>query len=417
MKKSVSSVNVVHHSVARSSSRSTLLILQTDLCLSPVGLGTDFQEITTNIVLLGDHKQLGPVISSKIADRLGLGEIYGDKNSFENNLHWHFSFRFFLFSLATGVSLMERIMSKRRYQKSLHDKSYDKNYVTQLLDNFRSHPAILQFSNVLFYDSELRAKLAEPELSFGTKYMYLTNKKFPVVFHCCKEKSQRVLGGTSSYNEGEIKLVRFYVDSLLKLGIGGRDVKPEDIGVVSPYKAQLYMLRDELQHAGGVEIGTAEYYQGREKKIIIISTVKSRDNVGFLKNEKRLNVCITRAKCLLILVGNADTLQVIKHSTVSFFTIYLASLTFHSKTHSGTVSCTSAKRTMHVAVRSSSWQISPKKNKKFSTNWTAFLISELSTGSLSIFSELLTRMKHWKPLKSEWRTSICCDNESEVISA
>lgn len=41
---------------------------------SDVGLGTDFQEITTNIVLLGDHKQLGPVISSDIAARMGLGE-------------------------------------------------------------------------------------------------------------------------------------------------------------------------------------------------------------------------------------------------------------------------------------------------------------------------------------------------------
>lgn len=201
-------------------------------------------------------------------------------------------------------------MSKRRYQMNPSDMSYDKNYVTQLLDNFRSHPAILQFSNVLFYESKLRAKLAEPERSFGTRWNYLNNKKFPVLFHCVKEPSKIRRGETSSYNEGEIKLVRFYVDLLLRVGIDGERVSQKDIGIVSPYKAQLNMLRDNLRHAKDVEIGTAEYYQGREKKIIIISTVRSRVNVGFLKSEKRLNVCITRAKSLLILVGNANTLQV-----------------------------------------------------------------------------------------------------------
>ena len=205
---------------------------------------------------------------------------------------------------------MERIMSKPRYRVNPIDNSYDSNYVTQLLDNYRSHPAILQFSNVLFYDSKLRAKLGEPEKSFGTRWNYLNNKRFPILFHCVKTPSKIMRGRTSSYNEGEIKMVRFYVDLLLRIGIDGETVVQEDTGVVSPYKAQLNMLRKELQHVRGVEIGTAEYYQGREKKIIIISTVKSRNHVGFLKSEKRLNVCITRAKSLLILIGNADTLQV-----------------------------------------------------------------------------------------------------------
>lgn len=203
-------------------------------------------------------------------------------------------------------------MSKRRYRINELDNSYDTNYVSQLLDNYRSHPAILQFSNVLFYKSKLRANLQEPEKSFGTRWNYLNNKKFPVLFHCVKEPSKIVRGGSSSYNEGEIKMVRFYVDLLLNVGIDGVKVLPDDIGIVTPYKAQLNMLKNDLRHQKNVEIGTAEYYQGREKKIIIISTVKSRDNVGFLSSEKRLNVCITRAKSLLILVGNADTLQVWK---------------------------------------------------------------------------------------------------------
>lgn len=239
------------------------------------GLGTDKNKITANIVLLGDYKQLGPLISSHVATQLGL-----------------------------NISLMERIMSKPRY------KNFDKNFVTQLLDNFRSHPAILQFSNVLFYESKLRAKIAEPEKSFGLRWKYLTNKKFPILFHCIKAPSKTEPSGNSSFNTGEIEMVRFYVDLLLKAGINDGSVTPGDIGIVSPYKAQLNMLKTALRHVKNIEIGTAEYYQGREKKIIIISTVKSQNSVGFLSSEKRLNVCITRAKSLLILVGNAETLQV-----------------------------------------------------------------------------------------------------------
>jgi helicase MOV-10 len=218
-------------------------------------LTTDFQQITAQIVLLGDHKQLGPVIESDFAAKLGL-----------------------------GVSLMERLMMKPRYQPKSGE--YDKKYLMQLLDNYRSHPAILQFSNVQFYESKLRAKIAEPERSFAVKWQYLSNPKFPILFHCNKSPSRIMHGGTSSFNDGEIKMVLFYVNLLLNCGIDGKKVTQNDIGIVSPYKAQLNKLRDALSHVRDIEIGTAEYYQGREKKIVIISTVKSRDNVGFLKSEK-----------------------------------------------------------------------------------------------------------------------------------
>jgi superfamily I DNA and/or RNA helicase len=301
-------------------------------------LGTAFGEITSNIVLLGDHKQLGPVIKSYIAARLGLGEFTDKDESVIGSVNIIISF--------SEESLMERIMSKRRYQMNPLDQTYDKNYVTQLLDNFRSHPAILQFSNVFFYDSKLRAKIQEPERSFGTPWSHLKNKKFPVLFHCVNTPNHIIRGETSSFNNGEIDVVRSYVNLLLQDGIGGKKVEQEDIGIVSPYKAQLKKMRENLLDLEKVEIGTAEYYQGREKKIIIISTVKSRGNVGFLTNEKRLNVCITRAKSLLILVGNADTLQ------VNFFLMdYCAILNLYfyvnsSKIRSGKASYTSARQTM-----------------------------------------------------------------------
>ncbi|CAO1361286.1 unnamed protein product [Diamesa serratosioi] len=231
-------------------------------CLVPImGMGTTLNKITTNIVLLGDHKQLGPVIKCQDAEKLGF-----------------------------GVSLMERMMTKERYKDC---PSYDNNYIVQLLDNYRNHPAILLFSNENFYDSKLRAKA--PQENVG---------KFPIIFHCVKERSMVEKDGTSSYNRTEVKIVKSYVDSLLLKGYNQLD-----IGIISPYKAQLSKIEETLKYKKDIEIGTAEYYQGREKKIIIISTVKSKTSVGFLKCEKRFNVMLTRAKSMVIIVGNPETLQ------------------------------------------------------------------------------------------------------------
>lgn len=233
-------------------------------------------EITSNIVILGDHKQLGAVINSFFAETMGL-----------------------------GISLMERMMTKDRYKPK---PKYDSNFVTQLLDNYRSHPAILQFSNEQFYENLLRTKVDQELQRFAEQWELLPNPGFPLLFHCTKEDSKIDPQGTSSFNDAEVVQVKFYVDNLIKKGINGKRVDMVDIGIVSPYLAQLKKLRNVMSNA--IEIGTAEYFQGREKKIIIVSTVKSGGStVGFLKSEKRLNVMLTRAQSLMIIVGNAETLQ------------------------------------------------------------------------------------------------------------
>jgi helicase MOV-10 len=76
------------------------------------------------------------------------------------------------------------------------------------------------------------------------------------------------------------------VKLLLKEGIRGRKIVPDDIGIISPYKAQIIRLKQTFEKLSEIEIGTTEYFQGREKNIIIISTVKSHAKIGFLNNEK-----------------------------------------------------------------------------------------------------------------------------------
>jgi helicase MOV-10 len=105
-------------------------------------------------------------------------------------------------------------------------------------------------------------------------------------------------------------------------------VELKDIGVISPYNQQVSKLKKALasQNLGDVKVGSVESFQGQEKRVIIISTVRSskeyvefdkKHSLGFLTNPKRFNVAITRAKSLLIIVGNPHVLSQV------FFWIYL----------------------------------------------------------------------------------------------
>ena len=235
-----------------------------------VSFGAAYRRMTAQVVLAGDHKQLQGVVHSD----------FNEKHGF-------------------GVSLMERVMMLEKYKFP-----YDPKYVTQLTDNYRSHPAILHFSNQQFYRSKLRACQSEGIANFAIGWSLLPNKKFPLIFHSVKGESK--VDGTSLFNLKEIEIVEFYVKTLLS----NKNVEPKDIGIICHYVAQQKKLKAKFKFTDELEIGTVDAYQGREKLIIIISTVRSQTKtVGFLKNEKRLNVALTRAKALLIVIGNYETLS------------------------------------------------------------------------------------------------------------
>ena len=89
------------------------------------------------------------------------------------------------------------------------------------------------------------------------------------------------------------------------------------IGIISPYKSQVRQIRGaiaRIRHKigmggeGDIEVNTVDAYQGREKDIIIISTVRT-NSLGFLRDYRRMNVAITRAKHFLFIVGNQKCLK------------------------------------------------------------------------------------------------------------
>ena len=98
-------------------------------------------------------------------------------------------------------------------------------------------------------------------------------------------------------------------------------IQAKEIGVITPYRRQVQKIRQKLrkdEKTKEVMVGSTEEFQGQERRVIIVSTVRSSpeyvytDNqykLGFLKNPKRFNVAITRAKALLIVVGNPHILS------------------------------------------------------------------------------------------------------------
>jgi len=136
------------------------------------------------------------------------------------------------------------------------------------------------------------------------------------MFHAIKGRDERQATSPSFFNVEEASAVRGYVRDLKE----DRRLRLTDghIGVISPYNAQVQKIRVALrnQHPG-VKVGSVEEFQGQERRVIIISTVRSsvdyvnydlRHTLGFVSNPRRFNVAITRAQALVIIVGDPDVL-------------------------------------------------------------------------------------------------------------
>ncbi|KAM6192162.1 LOW QUALITY PROTEIN: helicase MOV-10 [Sarcoramphus papa] len=254
------------------------------------------------LVLAGDPQQLGPVLRSPLAIEHGL-----------------------------GTSLLERLMLHNPlYKKS--SGGYDPQFVTKLLWNYRSHEAILRIPNELFYDSELKA-CESNELDVRSLYCAweeLPKKGFPIIFHGVCGEDRREAKSPSFFNTAEIEVLVHYLKKLLQSGGKGGcpSVSPKEVGIISPYRKQVEKIRKAITSLDPVlrrlpdisllKVGSVEEFQGQERRVILISTVRSCSEylqldqtfkLGFLKNPKRLNVAITRAKALLIVVGNPAVLS------------------------------------------------------------------------------------------------------------
>uniref|UniRef100_A0A8D3BYV1 RNA helicase n=1 Tax=Scophthalmus maximus TaxID=52904 RepID=A0A8D3BYV1_SCOMX len=254
---------------------------------------------TGQVVLAGDPEQLGPIIRSPFCQKYGL-----------------------------GVSLLQRLMKKfSLYQKD--EGEFNSRFVTKLLCNYRSHPAILKIPNELFYDKELQCHADEILRNSYCSWAHLPQIGFPLIFHGVTGVDERESSSPSFFNRAEVEVLMDYVKKLLqthgKKGLA--TIAPRDIGIIAPYRKQVQKIRQALNkvekdlnivNMKTLKVGSVEEFQGQERRVILVSTVRSSSSymdfdtqfqLGFVKNKKRFNVAVTRAKALLIVVGNPRVLN------------------------------------------------------------------------------------------------------------
>ncbi|KAN0127194.1 P-loop containing nucleoside triphosphate hydrolase protein [Lactarius tabidus] len=245
------------------------------LALIPIAA---FTNENTNVILAGDPHQLGPVIKSGPVSDAGLGMSYIERLMLMSNIY----------GLDTQVGTT----------------------IVDLQRNRRSHGSIIAWPNRYLYEDKMRAH-ANPDISHVLLQSDVLRKKgFPVVFRGIKGNERRTRHSPSYYNIDEASLVRDYCQKLTQ--DKEHKIYEEDIGVIAPYKAQVRTIRELLKVADlkGVSVGSVEQFQGQERKVIIFATTRSNTAVtkqgamGFLQNRRRMNVAITRAQALLIVLGD-----------------------------------------------------------------------------------------------------------------
>ncbi|CAM8923535.1 unnamed protein product [Rhodiola kirilowii] len=228
----------------------------------------------TVVVLAGDPMQLGPVVYSRDAEFFGLGKSY-----------------------------LERLFEADCYYEE------DEMYVMKLVRNYRSHPSILDLPSKLFYKGDLLACKDDTQTSIF-EFDLLPNKEFPVIFYGIQGCDEREGNNPSWFNRFEISKVVEIIEELIL-----SNIRETDIGVITPYRQQATKINEVLEkhEVHDVKVGSVEQFQGQEREVIIVSSVRSTVkhnefdqtfSLGFISNPKRFNVAMTRAKSLLVIVGN-----------------------------------------------------------------------------------------------------------------
>lgn len=220
-------------------------------------------------VLVGDHRQLPPVVLSDATpvasdDPMNLG---GLEQSLFERLH------------AMGAPSI------------------------RLEQQYRMNTAIMAFSNRLFYGgllqaapSAAQARLDVQIADLGPRISQILDPNHPVVFVDVRgTEHQRV-------NEAEVAVIQTLAAHLIELEVPARQ-----IGVVSPFRAQVEAIRP---HVGEVDCDTVERFQGGERDVMLFSMVRTERTGAFITDERRLNVALTRARTKLIIVGHRSCLSV-----------------------------------------------------------------------------------------------------------
>ena len=241
--------------------------------LIPIAMGAK------QVVFVGDHCQLGPVVMCKTAAKAGLTQ-----------------------------SLFERLVLIGIRP-------------IRLQVQYRMHPALSEFPSNMFYEGSLQNGVTEddrkllnlPEFAGKEDFPWPVPSK-PMFFYSITGMEEISSSGTSYLNRTEASYVEKCVTHLLRMG-----VTPGQIGVITPYDGQRKYVSDYMRRAGAlasslyeaIEVASVDAFQGREKDFILVSCVRSSETqgIGFLSDPRRLNVALTRARLGIVVMGNPRVLS------------------------------------------------------------------------------------------------------------
>lgn len=226
------------------------------------------------VILAGDHQQLPPTIQCCEAARRGLDH-----------------------------TLLEQV--------ALHKPEA----VSLLKIQYRMNEALMHFSSEWFYNGLLEAA---PEV----KHRSILDWDSPITWIDTSEmefKEEFIGESFGRINKQEADLLIRQLETYIQR-IGSERILEEriDIGIISPYKAQVQYLRAKIRSNAALRpfrslltVNTVDGFQGQERDVIFISLVRANEKgeIGFLRDLRRMNVAITRAKMKLIILGDAPTLK------------------------------------------------------------------------------------------------------------
>ncbi|KAE9364316.1 P-loop containing nucleoside triphosphate hydrolase protein, partial [Stipitochalara longipes BDJ] len=186
---------------------------------------------------------------------------------------------------------------------------------TNLIRNYRSHPAILAVPSALFYADTLEPEAAD--IDRLASWSVWQGRGWPVLFHNSDSEDERDLNG-GWYNAGESQVACAYAARLVQSGL----VTQKEVCIMSPFKAQVACFRQTIREPRfgslwDVDIGPTEAFQGLERGVVILCTTRSKQrfvesdkkaNWGLIGMPNKMNVALTRAKFGLIVIGKREIL-------------------------------------------------------------------------------------------------------------
>ena len=221
-------------------------------------------------ILVGDHRQLGPVVVSRAASKARY-----------------------------DMPLMQRLVLLAVKPAVLRTQ-------------YRMHPAISAFPSKAFYHNFLENGVSEADRKWATPVIPWPKPDTPLLFWNVFSTEEYYDSALSYVNRVEATCIATIIDTM-----AGNGVAASDIGIITPYAGQQTYLIESLPHLCSqprawfdtLEVASVDAFQGREKNFIIFSCVRANttNEIGFLKDMRRLCVSLTRAKYGLICLGNADT--------------------------------------------------------------------------------------------------------------